>query len=86
MQVILVYDAESRRTVKALKICRQYLHWVQRSVFEGQLSPAQLRELHAKLQQALEPSDSVVVYTSEPGHLIDRAVWGTAYGHTGEIL
>ena len=37
MYVLLVYDVEEKRVVKALKLCRQYLNWIQNSVFEGEL-------------------------------------------------
>jgi CRISPR-associated protein Cas2 len=49
LYAVLVYDAGDTRNYDALKICRRYLHWVQNSVFEGPLTPAQLRLLHADL-------------------------------------
>ncbi|RLF26103.1 MAG: CRISPR-associated endonuclease Cas2, partial [Thermoplasmata archaeon] len=42
MFVILVYDAGERRVQKFHRICRRYLTWVQLSVFEGELTGAQL--------------------------------------------
>lgn len=64
MFVILVYDTLAERNPRVLKTCRQYLHWVQRSVFEGQLSEAQYRSLTTKLTAQLDTSyDSVRIYT-----------------------
>ncbi len=48
VQVILVYDTAVKHNPKALRTCRRYLHWVQRSVFEGQLTPAQLRRVNCR--------------------------------------
>ena len=45
MYIILVYDCGEKRVGKMLKLCRQYLNWIQNSVFEGELSDAQLLEL-----------------------------------------
>ena len=44
MYVIAVYDVSAERTVKMLKLCRKYLHWIQNSVFEGELSELQLKK------------------------------------------
>ena len=45
MYVIIVYDVGEKRVGKMLKLCRQYLCWIQNSVLEGELSEAKLREL-----------------------------------------
>ena len=36
--IILVYDIQQKRVGQMLKLCRQYLNWIQNSVFEGELS------------------------------------------------
>jgi CRISPR-associated protein Cas2 len=43
--VVLVYDANVRRVTRVLKKCRQYLYWVQNSVFEGDITPGRLKRL-----------------------------------------
>ncbi|MFC8850690.1 MULTISPECIES: CRISPR-associated endonuclease Cas2 [unclassified Micromonospora] len=63
MFVVLVYDTAVERNPAALRTCRQYLHWVQRSVFEGELSAAQHRSLITALRQQLDLSyDSIRMY------------------------
>ena len=63
MFVILVYDANERRVQKFLKICRRYLIHVQNSVFEGELTEAQLQQLISELRSVLNKSeDSVLIY------------------------
>ena len=42
MYVILIYDVNVKRVGKMLKLCRQYLCWIQNSVFEGEISEAKL--------------------------------------------
>jgi CRISPR-associated protein Cas2 len=52
-----------KRVAKALKICRKYLHWVQNSVFEGEISEARLVALKVELKKIMDPEeDSVVIY------------------------
>lgn len=64
MFVILVYDFSVKRVGKALKITRKYLHWVQNSVFEGEISNANLSKLKMELEMLIDPSeDSVIIYT-----------------------
>ena len=66
MFVILVYDTLAERNPGVLKTCRKYLHWVQRSVFEGQLTAAQYRTLTWELKAQIDPGyDSV--RTTPPG-------------------
>ncbi len=63
MFVILVYDVKEERVAKALKICRKYLTWVQNSVFEGEITEAQLRILKDELRKILDENyDSVLIY------------------------
>mgnify|MGYP003883356711 CR=1 FL=1 len=61
--VILVYDIEQRRVAKALKTCRKYLYWVQNSVFEGEISEANLTKLKIELEKVInKEKDSVIIY------------------------
>ncbi len=68
MYIIVVYDTLADRNPKVLRACRQYLHHVQRSVFEGEVSAAQLKRFRAAIESVIERSyDSVLVYTFPPG-------------------
>ena len=51
MYVILVYDFGEKRVGKMLKLCRKYLHWIQNSVFEGEISEVKLKELLQKMAE-----------------------------------
>lgn len=63
MFVVLVYDVGQKRVQKAMKICKKYLHHIQRSVFEGLLTDAQLMQLQAELIHVLDTEcDAVCIY------------------------
>lgn len=64
MFVILVYDFGEKRVAKALKIARKYLNWVQNSVFEGEISKANLVKLKLEMEKVMEKEyDSLIIYT-----------------------
>lgn len=64
MYYIVVYDVEEKRVNKICKLLRRYLHWVQNSVFEGELTEGKLSELKSKISQVIDPKvDSVIIYT-----------------------
>lgn len=61
-----------------LKLCRQYLNWIQNSVFEGALSPAQLRELKMKAKQIMDLEyDSIIIFTSSNESWLKKEVIGS---------
>lgn len=77
MYVILVYDVDSRRVAKMLKLCRQYLNWIQNSVFEGELSEAKLHELKNKIDGIIDQcEDSVIIFTNKMGYNMNREIMG----------
>ncbi|MET9143456.1 CRISPR-associated endonuclease Cas2 [Streptomyces sp. NPDC057197] len=87
MFVILVYDTAAERNPKVLKTCRKYLHWTQRSVFQGQLSAAQYRSLMAALTAVIDADyDSIVTYTTRSPELVDSHTLGVDLGGPGDIL
>lgn len=43
--VILTYDVNQKRVGKVCKVCKKYLHHVQKSVFEGEITEARLKQL-----------------------------------------
>lgn len=64
MFAIVVYDFGEKRVAKALKKCRQYLTWVQNSVFEGEISEGNLKKLKIELKKLMhKDEDSVIIYS-----------------------
>ena len=77
MYVILMYDMDSKRVGKMLKLCRQYLNWIQNSVFEGEISAPKLKELYAKMKTIMnEDYDSVIIFKYRQKIEISREVIG----------
>ncbi len=59
----MVYDVEVKRVAKVLKIGRKYLDHIQNSVLEGELSPAQYKQLLHEVLEAIDSEhDSVRFY------------------------
>ena len=63
MFVILVYDVGEKRVQNAHKVCKKYLTWVQNSVFEGEITDANLLRLINEIKKVIDESqDSVLIY------------------------
>ncbi|CUA79980.1 CRISPR-associated endonuclease Cas2 [Anoxybacillus suryakundensis] len=87
MFVILVYDFNEKRVAKALKIARKYLHWVQNSVFEGEISEANYKKLKIELQNIMHPNeDSIIFYTFRTQKYSKREEFGLKKGGEEFIL
>lgn len=87
MFVILVYDFNEKRVGKALKICRKYLHWVQNSVFEGEISEAALTKLKLELDRLItKDEDSVVIYNLRTTKYYSREIMGLEKGGEDFII
>ncbi len=87
MFVIVVYDVGEKRVTKALKRCRKYLNWVQNSVFEGEVSEANLTKLKMELEKIIVPDeDSVIFYTLRSTRYSDRQIMGLRKGGQDLII
>lgn len=87
MYVILVYDINEDRVVRACKICRRYLNWVQNSVFEGELTESKLARLKSELSKLINREcDSVLIYRLRDQKLAAKEVLGVERSPTDNIL
>lgn len=87
MYVIAVYDVEAKRTVLMLKLCRQYLHWIQNSVFEGELTEVQLKELIARSKEIMdEKTDSFILFKNRNAKWLDKQIIGKEKSPTEQFL
>ena len=87
MYIIAVYDVASERTGKMLKLCRKYLHWIQNSVFEGELSELQTKELVAEAKKIMDENyDSFILFKSRHQHYMDKELVGKPLSDIGQIL
>ena len=87
MYVLLVYDVEVARLPKVHKFLKRHLHWVQNSVFEGELTDAQLEAVRAGLRRLLsDDADSVLIYTAREQRWLTRETLGQERSDIGNVL
>jgi len=85
MYIILVYDVNVKRVARVLKVARKYLHWVQNSVCEGELTVAGYEKLKSELKKVIkEDEDSVIFYQLRTMKYTNREAIGVKKG--GEEL
>lgn len=77
MFCIAVYDVNEKRVGKILKLMRQYLNWIQNSVFEGYLAETQIEELKKKALSIIDPAeDSLIIYILDSNKYIEKVMLG----------
>ncbi|MCI0487767.1 MAG: CRISPR-associated endonuclease Cas2 [Blastocatellia bacterium] len=87
MYVLVVYDVEEKRVVRVHKFLKRHLHWVQNSVFEGELTEAQIEAVKSGLGRIIErDADSVLMYTARDRRWLSKEVIGRERGETGNLL
>ncbi|WP_421828334.1 CRISPR-associated endonuclease Cas2 [Larkinella sp.] len=74
--IIAVYDVGQKRVGKMLKLFRRYLIWVQNSVFEGDLTAAQVKQLQQEAEALMDENDGVVFYQLRDERYRERIVVG----------
>lgn len=87
MYVILVYDMGEKRVGKMLKLCRRYLNWIQNSVFEGEMTDVQLRELLHEAKRIMnEGEDSLILFKNREKRWLEKQIVGVERQSTDDFL
>jgi CRISPR-associated protein Cas2 len=87
MYVILVYDVGEKRVGKMLKLCRKYLHWIQNSVFEGEITEVKLKELKHLAKQIIDKdTDSIILFKSRDEKWLNKEIIGSERSSTDIFL
>lgn len=87
MYIIAVYDCGEKRVGKMLKLCRRYLTWIQNSVFEGELTSVQLKELKIEAAKIMDKKeDSLIIFTTRQEKWLDKEVIGLEKNSTDNFL
>ncbi len=87
MYVIIVYDIGVDRVNKVKAFLRQYLFWIQNSVFEGDLSESEFEEVYNGLKKIIDDdADSIIIYKLRMQELLNREVLGIEKAPIGEIF
>jgi CRISPR-associated protein Cas1 len=62
---------------RMLKLCRRYLHWIQNSVFEGEITEVKLREMvHRARELMVLQEDSLIIFRSREQHWLEKDIVG----------
>lgn len=54
MYVIIVYDIKVERIDKVRRFLKTYLEWIQNSVFEGEITKAELRSIIKNIEKMIK--------------------------------
>ena len=89
--VIVVYDIsvvkDKERINKVRAYLRNYLNWVQNSVFEGSISKKDLRKMIEGLKKIVdEREDSIIIYVFPFKFYATRLTIGREKGFTDNVL
>lgn len=87
MYILIVYDIEVKRVTKVHKFLKRYLHWVQNSVFEGELTPAQIEAMKSGLNKIIDTTaDSILMFVARERRWLEKEIIGKERGETGNFL
>jgi len=86
MYAIIVYDVEVEKNRKVLKFLRARLSWIQNSVFEGELTKSEMREVENRLSKITDEEDSIVIYKMNSKKYVDKSVIGQEKGSSDRIV
>ena len=87
MYVILVYDVGVERLEKVLKTCRKYLTWIQNSVFEGEITEANLIKFKHQLLRIIDQEkDSITFYMLRTTTYMRKETIGVVKGEFTQIM
>lgn len=83
----MFYDIREKRVVKALRISRKYLTWIQNSVFEGEISMGNLSKLKSELKAIIDlEEDSIIIYMLRNTKYTNRELIGIEKNTTSNII
>jgi CRISPR-associated protein Cas2 len=83
----MMYDIGEKRVGKMLKLCRQYLNWIQNSVFEGEITEVKLKELKHKASELMElNTDSLIIFFTRQEKWLEKEVVGKEKSALDNIL
>ena len=83
----MVYDFGEKRVGKMLKLCRKYLNWIQNSVFEGEITDLQLKEIESSAAKFMNPDeDSIIIFSSRSQMYMDKRIIGVERNTTDNFL
>jgi len=77
MYIIAMYDIGQKRVGKMLKLMRQYLNWIQNSVFEGEITEVKLIELKERAKSIMDAEyDSLILFKTRQEKWLEKEIVG----------
>ena len=87
MYVIIVYDVREKRVAKVCQFLRQYLNWIQNSVFEGELTKAEYYAIRKEIEKIIdENEDSIIFYIFRSKEAMKRETIGITKADFGHVI
>lgn len=86
LYVVLAYDVQFNRTNLFKSFCRQYLTWVQNSVFEGELKPTQFTILKDTLEDMITDGENVRIWTVEDKKFLQLTAIGESASEKSNFI
>lgn len=87
MYLIIVYDIKVDRVNKVKSFLRQYLYWIQNSVFEGEVTKSEFKIIKDGLKEIIEEDeDSIILFNFKMEKMMNRDVMGIEKAPIDEIL
>jgi CRISPR-associated protein Cas2 len=69
-----------------LRLCRRYLHWIQNSVFEGEISEVKKKELTLCAEEIMEDEDSLIIFSGRQTNWMEKQVIGKEKNNLTQFL
>ena len=70
-----------------LKLCRRYLHWIQNSVFEGEITEVKLKELVVESKKIMdEQTDCFIIFKNRQANWLEKEVVGKEKAKIDQFL
>ncbi|MBE2280247.1 MAG: CRISPR-associated endonuclease Cas2 [Ignavibacteriaceae bacterium] len=88
MFYIVCYDISTKKNLpKVLKTCRKYLTWVQKSVFEGELTESSMTSLKRELKGIIDKKkDLIFFYEIRTKAVVEKHVMGKEKNENSFII
>ena len=81
------YDVNEKRVNRVFKVCKKYLSHFQKSVFRGEITPANLINLRKDLNKVIEKDeDFICIVKLLNGNVFEEEVLGIQEVINGETL
>ena len=82
-----MYDADISKVNKIHKYLRKYLHWIQNSVFEGELGEADYIKIKRDIGKMIDKNyDSVLIFRLRDKYSFEKEVIGKERNEISNVI